>query len=296
MFNTPQQAEQLDPFTYKILTDVIEKHATATDHGSGHCCQLAAQYKVRVEAHQAVVIEKVTSRKSGQGDVAEALSKPMATYIISLYKKCPKHLLSPLMREQADKVSKHEEISRDAASALIDAMKSVVYGPKSDKDEEIVRYVTAPMVGFLRKLLADRDHNETIDLTALELLPFQVGRDMIDRLKQLDYKANVKATQDWVDPEEGLYVVDGVVYKVQRAVAQGSGAKYAKVMDKETGTFSYVGKKPFALLTADNKMTLEQAGAYGKLYGRCIRCQRDLTDEFSIANGLGKICYEKMRG
>ncbi len=41
-------------------------------------------------------------------------------------------------------------------------------------------------------------------------------------------------------------------------------------------------------------MTLEQAQEFGKLYGVCCRCAADLTDEDSIARGMGPVCAGKM--
>lgn len=43
-------------------------------------------------------------------------------------------------------------------------------------------------------------------------------------------------------------------------------------------------------LTADMKMTYEEAKAFGALYGSCIACGRLLTNELSIAMGIGPIC------
>lgn len=295
-YELPAPPVKIDPFTLKMLTDVLKEHAEVTDHESGFCCQVAAQYKVRVDAHNALVAQEKAALKTSPESVERPLTEPMARYIVSLYRKCPSHLLAPVMRQEAERVVKHEEIPFDSAKILIDAMKSVVDGPER-KAPEGERYATAPMVGYLKKLLASREHSEKVDITALELLPFQAASDMITRLKQAPYKAEgPNAKKAAYIPEEGLYEVDGVVYKVQKAKANGSGHVYAKVMDKETGHFEYVGRRPFELLTADNKMSREQAGTYGKLYGRCIRCGRDLTDEFSIENGLGKICYSKMGG
>jgi hypothetical protein len=290
----PGNLSKLDQFTLRMMEDVLKDHAQATDHDNGFCCQVAGQYKIRVDAHYSIVADEQADRGT-EVPVDRPLSDPQARYITALYKRCPSHLLSPEMREQADKVIKHEEVSYEVASALIDAMKAVVDGPAIPQQrdgKQAVRYATAPQVGFLRKLLAQREHAEQVDITALEMLPFDKASEMISRLKQAPYKEEARAGLNI--PEEGLYEVDGVVYKVQLAKANGSGAPYAKVMDKETGDFSYVGKRPFSILTADKKMSREQAGAYGKLYGKCIRCGRELTDEFSIENGLGKICYGKM--
>lgn len=109
---------------------------------------------------------------------------------------------------------------------------------------------------------------------------------------------------------DGIYrAPDGTIYKVQEARTT-NGALYAKRLDvaacpigtrcghptvtDDTGThfhghFTYA---PGAIhtLAADMRLTLEEAAAFGKLYGVCCACGRDLTDETSIARGIGPIC------
>jgi hypothetical protein len=89
---------------------------------------------------------------------------------------------------------------------------------------------------------------------------------------------------------EGLYRMDGVIYKVQRALASGNGHLYAKVLKQ--GHFSYA---PGALrkLRDEHKMSLAEAQEFGKLYGQCCVCGRTLTDERSIADGIGPVCGRK---
>lgn len=101
--------------------------------------------------------------------------------------------------------------------------------------------------------------------------------------------------------EDGMYrTADGTIYKVQHAV-HGSGRLYAKRLqvtdhgdgEPATVTFDYA---PGAVhtLTPDDRMTLDQARAFGALYGTCIRCGRTLTDDDSIAAGIGPICAGKI--
>ena len=88
---------------------------------------------------------------------------------------------------------------------------------------------------------------------------------------------------------DGMYLMSGVVYKVQIA-KQGSGNLYAKRLT-ENG-FEYapgIVRK----LSVSNRMTLEEAKQYGALYGVCCVCARDLTDENSIAAGIGPVCAGK---
>jgi hypothetical protein len=92
--------------------------------------------------------------------------------------------------------------------------------------------------------------------------------------------------------QDGMYLApDGTVYKVQQAKVGGSGQLYAKrlVVEDGTGTFVYA---PGGInrLDASMRMTLEQAVEYGRLYGVCVRCGSPLTDEVSIAAGIGPVC------
>lgn len=103
-------------------------------------------------------------------------------------------------------------------------------------------------------------------------------------------KAQTRVTED------GMYrTPDGDIFKVQIA-KQGSGNLYAKklVLDEESksGSFEYA---PGAIntLRAEWKMSLEEAKEFGKLYGVCCKCGRELTDETSIAEGIGPICAGK---
>lgn len=98
-----------------------------------------------------------------------------------------------------------------------------------------------------------------------------------------------------VEIEDGMYVLDGTIYKVQHAV-HGSGNQYAKRLvagaPGERATFVYapgVVRK----LRPEHRMTLDQAREWGALYGTCVRCGRVLTREDSIERMMGSTCYEK---
>jgi hypothetical protein len=89
---------------------------------------------------------------------------------------------------------------------------------------------------------------------------------------------------------EGMYFYEGRVVKVQRAV-HGSGQLYAKEL--VNGTFQMVPGL-VRKITQAHRMTVEQAAEYGQLYGICVRCAAPLTDEESIARGIGPVCAGKI--
>lgn len=91
---------------------------------------------------------------------------------------------------------------------------------------------------------------------------------------------------------EGFYRRDDVIYKIQRAV-HGSGHLYAKRLDvvDGKGEWSYA---PGVIRQLTERLTLAEAEAFGKLYGICAICGRQLTDESSIARGIGPVCANKV--
>lgn len=97
-------------------------------------------------------------------------------------------------------------------------------------------------------------------------------------------------------PTEGMHKFGGVIFKVQRAL-HGSGRMYAKALVEDSGsdsgwTFTYA---PGAIknLSSATKLSLAEAKAFGALYGTCCACGRTLTNEDSIAAGIGPICAGK---
>lgn len=97
--------------------------------------------------------------------------------------------------------------------------------------------------------------------------------------------------------EDGMYKLGDRIIKVQKAV-HGSGKLYAKELIKD----EYDGAVSFSFeyapgvvtqLTAADKMTLEEAKAFGTLYGVCCDCNKTLTDEKSISEGIGPVCARK---
>lgn len=95
--------------------------------------------------------------------------------------------------------------------------------------------------------------------------------------------------------EDGIYrTPDGTIYKVQIA-KQGSGQLYAKRLQitqnaGRTDTQFVYAQGAIHTLRANWRMTAEQAAEFGALYGICCACGRDLTDEQSIARGIGPVC------
>lgn len=283
----PGNITKLDPFTLRMMEDVLKDHATVTDHDS-FCCEVASQYRTRVEGHYSIVADEQADRGT-QEPVEDPISVPQRNYITGLARKCPQHLLSPLMREQVEKVLKHEDISYKAASAVIDCMKAVVDGPSVPKQRDNARLITPAQVGFLRKLLATRQHGEQVDIEKLEELPFKTASDMITRLKDAPYKAEPKSAR--YIPEDGFYCVDDTYYKV--VTSEKTGRPSARMWDPAIEQWEYVGQRPFKFLTKAHELTAEQAAQFGKLFHRCVFCTTQLLRKESEKVGYGPDCAAK---
>lgn len=108
---------------------------------------------------------------------------------------------------------------------------------------------------------------------------------------------------------DGIYRTEaGAVYKVQHA--RGGGRLYAKLLTvtactdgaacghptiTDTDGVHHHGHFAYAAgaihqLRDDQALPKAEAVAFGQLYGVCIACGADLTDETSIARGIGPVC------
>jgi len=94
------------------------------------------------------------------------------------------------------------------------------------------------------------------------------------------------------DVADGWYVVDGEPWKVQWN--RERTRKYAKRLVERD--WEYVPGGLGIVARKGEPMTLEVAQQYGKLYGVCAICGRTLTDEKSIADGIGPVCANNIMG
>jgi hypothetical protein len=157
-------------------------------------------------------------------------------------------------------------------------------------------------IAFAQKLLNERDIVPAIPLAELNK---REASKLIDDLLKLPKVSRTSAAP--VELEDGMYLKDGEIFKVQHAI-HGSGNQYAKklrVVEEperdDEGDIVAPGKIVFDYapgvvrkLTAADRMTLEQAEEFGALYGTCVRCGRTLTKEKSIARAMGPVCAGKL--
>lgn len=159
-----------------------------------------------------------------------------------------------------------------------------------------MNFATPRQAAFIARLLSEKNVVGTpyagliaapMDLTVRE------ASSMIDALMALPRVGGAAAGPARATAPEGMHRVAGVVYKVQKAV-HGSGRLYAKrlVQSGESWSFEFA-PGGIALLSEATRMTLTEAREWGVLYGTCCACGRTLTDETSIANGIGPVCGSK---
>lgn len=155
------------------------------------------------------------------------------------------------------------------------------------------RPVTSAQRWFINRLLTERDTTGTMyegwEPDWSRSTP-KTASAVIDYLLTLPRKEK----EPQAEVPEGMHILKGSIYKVQRAV-HGSGNLYAKELvqqDEERWTFDYA---PGVVrnLSQDTAMTLEQAKEFGALYGTCAVCGRTLTNEESIEAGIGPVCAGK---
>lgn len=91
--------------------------------------------------------------------------------------------------------------------------------------------------------------------------------------------------------EEGMYNHDGQIYRVQRS--RESGNLYAKKLDSTTQKFAYA---PGAMrsIVATDRMTIEAAKSYGREFGVCCVCARELSNPVSVEAGIGPVCGSRV--
>lgn len=138
------------------------------------------------------------------------------------------------------------------------------------------------------------------------------GKWAADHIGECPDKPTVALAPVEMANRDGIYRhPDGTIYKVQQA-RQGSGRLYAKRLVITTcpdpacghptttqpdgshahGHFVYAAGA-IGTLQAAWRLEADAAAAFGQLYGICAMCGADLTDEKSIARGIGPRCAER---
>lgn len=93
--------------------------------------------------------------------------------------------------------------------------------------------------------------------------------------------------------EKGYYLVDGDVFVVM--ASKETGKLYAKklVISGKKGSWVYAPGMIYKL-KPEQKLTLEEAAKIGHATGVCAICGRTLSDEKSVAQGVGPVCIKRL--
>lgn len=155
---------------------------------------------------------------------------------------------------------------------------------------------TEKQIGFLNKLVNSRDiealsgenYERAFDLAtdSGKFISKSEASNLIGALLELP-EEGATGTRS-ADVPEGIHALDGTFFKVQVAI-HGSGRKYAKQWNGSKWIYE---SGAISRLSDDTVATAEQATRFGRLYGRCVYCSHELTDERSIAVGYGPVCAE----
>lgn len=168
---------------------------------------------------------------------------------------------------------------------------------------------TERQLSFLRDLMLEKAQIKGMDMGAAEKsvdawlpsLSKTYASTQIGEIKQwlADHRAAVDAVRSIPggptapELEDGFYVLpDQRIVKIVHAV-HGSGRQYGKTLNTETGNFELLRGAVALVRKGGTALTLDRAKELGHLYGMCIRCGATLTDETSIANGIGPICAQR---
>lgn len=123
--------------------------------------------------------------------------------------------------------------------------------------------------------------------------------DLLQTMPEHNRPTMPRGNAHYAPVEDGFYTLidpetngdtDRVI-KVQ--TSPNSGRQYAKELDVNTSEWNY---RPGLIKFVRDEgvaLTLDKAKELGQLYGVCVRCGRTLTDENSIAAGIGPICAGK---
>ncbi len=104
--------------------------------------------------------------------------------------------------------------------------------------------------------------------------------------------------------DEGVYVLGDTIVKMKRSKAKRLYAMRLREIGGQRATeagervhydWEYAPELT-GQVTADHRMSLEQAKYYGIRYGRCLRCGRGLKDAESVERAIGPVCIKFFSG
>jgi hypothetical protein len=147
---------------------------------------------------------------------------------------------------------------------------------------------TTRQVDYINALLTQREFSEVIEFATLTS---QQASDYINRLLASPRKTTTATPRpNLSELSVGMYrTQDGEIYRIHES--RETGRLYAKqlILTGDTPKFEFASGAIYRLTPAD-RMTLDQARAFGVETGFCCVCGRFLTDTTSVSRGIGPVC------
>jgi Family of unknown function (DUF6011) len=153
-------------------------------------------------------------------------------------------------------------------------------------------FATEKQTAFIQSLLEQRSVAAEVKASVEEQIDLGTitKTEASKRIEWLLAQPKVeKPKPTYADPPEGMHVSEGQTIKVYRTRSGHIVASALKQIDGVWG-FEYQGKRGLKGLSDATRMPAEEAKAFGKTYGICVRCAKHLTDERSIYAGYGAWC------
>lgn len=150
---------------------------------------------------------------------------------------------------------------------------------------------TTRQVDYINSLLTQREFSEVIEFATLTS---QQASEFINRLLASPRRTTTAtATRPALtELRVGMYrTQDGEIYRIHES--RETGRLYAKHLNLIEMKFEYASGAIYRLTPAD-RMTLDQAKAFGVETGICCVCGAFLTDARSVANGIGPVCERRV--
>lgn len=152
---------------------------------------------------------------------------------------------------------------------------------------------TEKQVDLITKLTSEKDWTNAPVAAPIQEMLAGVELSRKEASAIIDMMFKLPSTKKFVKVTDGFYILNDTIYKVQTSPTTGNTYAKKLVTDIISTEFVYAPGMVTKLAKAE-KLTLELAKKYGKLYGMCVICGRTLTNEQSIADGIGPICGNKL--
>lgn len=159
------------------------------------------------------------------------------------------------------------------------------------------RLATAKQIAFVNRLAAEKDLTPELaqSVAMVESSASRAVSSLIDILISRPRRRVAAPATPAEELTDGMYRVG---HKIFKAYIGQSGRLLCKELVQgfdafdDAWSFEYRGMA-HRYVAASQKMSLAEAKEFGAIYGICCCCGRTLTDEVSIAEGIGPVCARR---